>query len=100
MEEGDTLSMQYQGYMQVTMELFEKTKEGEDHEVKLGTNQVFPDLEKHFVGMCLGEEATITIPQEDAFGDEGHEELGIPPFASLVFDVKITKIEKPQKVEL
>lgn len=99
-EEGDILHMQYQGYIQVTMDLFEKTKEGEDHAVELGKNQVFPDLEKHFVGMCSGEHATIVIPQEDAFGDEGHTELSIPPFASLVFDVQLTKIDKVKRDEL
>lgn len=99
-EDGDTLKLQYQGYMQVTMDLFEKSKEEEDHEVVMGKTQIFKDLAKHFIGMCSGEHASIVIPQKDAFGSEGHSTLGIPPYASLVFNVQMNNIIKDVKVEL
>ena len=95
-DRNSIVHMQYEGFVQVTYELFEKTEKDSDHVITMGKNEVFPELEKKFLGMCEGEEATVTLPPESAFFDDGHSELKIAPYTTLVFEVKITKVEQPK----
>merc|ERR1712048_469207 len=53
-EENDIVSLQYDGFVQVTYDRFETTKGQDDYVVEMGQNQIFPELEAHLTGMCLG----------------------------------------------
>lgn len=99
-EDNDTISLQYDGFVQVTYDRFETTRGEADYVVELGKNQVFPELEKHFKGMCLGEKATITLPPNVAMFEEGNQNLDIAPYATLVFEIEVTNIDKHKKEEL
>ncbi|KAJ3076760.1 Peptidyl-prolyl cis-trans isomerase fpr2 [Podochytrium sp. JEL0797] len=52
------------------------------------------------VGMCEGEERTLVIPPDMAWGTEGNGK--IPPGAALVYDIKLLEItnKKVKKVEV
>jgi len=42
--------------------------------------------------MKVGGQAVLTCPSDTAYGDGGSR--GIPPSATLIFDVELVKIEK------
>ncbi|WP_460374066.1 FKBP-type peptidyl-prolyl cis-trans isomerase [Methanocalculus sp. MC3] len=41
---------------------------GEPHEFTLGTGQVITGFNNAVLGMAVGEEKTVTIPVEEAYG--------------------------------
>ena len=51
--------------------------------VKLGEGQIFPQIETALDGMKVGEEQTVTIPADDAFGPRRDEMIVEIPRANL-----------------
>jgi len=43
--------------------------------------------------MALGESSRLTATHDYAYGAEGFPAWGIPPSATLIFDVELVKIE-------
>ena len=54
--------------------------------------QVIPGFRDAIVGMRVGESKTFSIPPEEAYGDNPPENSGIPPGATLVFDVTLLDV--------
>jgi FKBP-type peptidyl-prolyl cis-trans isomerase len=44
------------------------------------------------MGMVVGEKRRITLPYTLAYDRKGNKELGIPPFAALVYTVKLLSL--------
>lgn len=65
---------------------------GQPFPVQLGANTVIQGWEKGLLGMKKGEERTLTIPPELAYGANGIGGV-IPPNATLVFDVALVDIK-------
>lgn len=64
---GDTVRIHYSGKLKDGT-LFD-TSEGRDPvELKVGDNQFIPVIETSVVGMSVGDQATVEIAAEDAFG--------------------------------
>src|SRR5258708_1839528 len=59
---------------------------------KLGSKQVIKGWDQGVVGMKVGGSRTLTIPPELAYGD--HELTGIPAKSTLVFDIKLLRVDK------
>jgi FKBP-type peptidyl-prolyl cis-trans isomerase len=60
--------------------------------VRLGAaqkNGVIPGLERALDGLRVGTHARIEVPPALAYGKQGLPSAGIPPDATLVFDVRI-----------
>ena len=72
-DEKDYVSVYYTGYFE--NETVFDTNEGMEipYTFQVGTGQVIPGFDSAVMGMKLGEEKTVTIPPEEAYGSvEGH----------------------------
>ena len=55
--------------------------------------RVIPGFREGIVGMRVGETKTFSVPPEEAYGSDPPEGSGIPPNATLTFDVRLLAIE-------
>jgi len=84
---GDTVRVHYRGLFEDGT-VFDATHQTEPFELTLGENLVVPGFEKAILGMQVGEEKTVTVPPEDAFG---HIQEGLA--------VTVEKSDLPGKIE-
>ncbi len=95
---GDTVSMNYTGWLEATHVAFDSNVDPKFHHVQpfvftLGAGQVIAGWDKGIVGMKVGERKTLTIPPADAYGANGIPGV-IPPNSTLVFNVELLSIKK------
>jgi FKBP-type peptidyl-prolyl cis-trans isomerase 2 len=64
---GDTVNVNYRGLFEDGT-VFDSNYETEPFEFTLGENMVVPGFEKAVLGMEVGDEKTVTVPPEEAFG--------------------------------
>lgn len=70
---GDTVRIHYTGKLSDGTE-FDSSSGREPLEFALGAGQVIPGFDNAVDGMTVGENKTVTIPPEDAYGEK-HEQL-------------------------
>jgi FKBP-type peptidyl-prolyl cis-trans isomerase 2 len=68
-EKGDTIRIHYTGWKADTKEQFDTTYGKDPFTFMLGNNEVIIGLDKAIVGMELGDEKTINVPKELAYGE-------------------------------
>jgi hypothetical protein len=98
--DGDTISVNYKGYL-TTGEVFDQSYgRGLPFDFTLGAGQVIKGWDQGLVDMCIGQTRKLTIPSELAYGD--HPAGSIPPGSTLVFETKLENILNltPQDWEL
>lgn len=78
--------------MQSTGKKFWSTDDTGPFSFKIGRGEVIPAWDEGVATMQLGEAARITATHESAYGEAGFPEWGIPPRATLVFEVELTGI--------
>jgi len=61
----------------------------------LGGGQVIAGWDQGIMGMKVGGERKLVIPPDLGYGTHGAGNV-IPPNATLIFDVKLVKVEKPE----
>lgn len=95
-QERDTIEWEYKGTFLDGTEFHS----GTFHAV-LGTGSVILGVDKGMRGMCVGDKRRLIIHSDWAYGDTGRPG-SIPPKATLVFDVHLTNIRRPdpRKAEL
>jgi FKBP-type peptidyl-prolyl cis-trans isomerase FkpA len=88
---GDKVSMLYKGYL-LNGEVFDGNMDGTRpaFDFTLGTGSVIRGWEEGVALMKEGEEFKFIIPYGMAYGEQGTGP--IPPYSTLVFDVKLVKI--------
>lgn len=64
---GDTVRVHYSGRLQDGQE-FDSSEGREPLEFTIGTGQIVPGVEEAVVGMNLGDERTVTVAADDAYG--------------------------------
>jgi FKBP-type peptidyl-prolyl cis-trans isomerase FkpA len=87
---GNKVSMMYRGTLLNGEEFDGNMDGGSPFEFTLGLGQVIPGWDEGIALMHEGEEYTLIIPWRLAYGERGSGP--IPPFSTLVFDVKLVKI--------
>ena len=85
-KKGDTVKVHYTGKTQEG-ELFDTSKDRDPLEFELGTGQVIPGFENGIEGMNVGDNKTITMKPEDAYGEPMDELLLDVPRAQFPADV-------------
>ena len=68
-EENSVVGLTYELTEAGKTEVIDSNKEGTPLEFVMGKGQLIPGLAKQIVGMEAGEEATITVPAAEAYGE-------------------------------
>ena len=63
-------------------------------DTKIGVGQVIPGWDQGLIGLCKGAKATLVIPPDLGYGDEGAGRE-IPGGATLNFDVEVVSVSEP-----
>ena len=63
---------------------------------RIGQGYVIAGFEEGIAGMKVGEKRTLVIPPELAYGTAGARAGLIPPNATLVYDVELIGIYRPE----
>ena len=92
-QDGDTVSVKYTGKL-TNGTIFDATDKhgGQPFSFKVGAGGVIKGWDKGIVGMKIGEQRTLTIPADMAYGDRGIPGV-IPAGATLIFDVELVSIK-------
>ena len=87
---GDIVQCRYTGKL-LDGTMFDQNQTKEGFEFTVGNGSVIKAWDEGFVQLRKGMKAKITAPPDFAYGKEGHAG-GIPPNATLIFDVEVIKI--------
>ena len=60
---------------------------------QVGAGQVIPGFDRGVQGMQVGGRRRVIIPPDLAYGATGSSNGGIPPYATLVFDVDLVDVK-------
>ena len=66
---------------------------GQPFQFTLGAHQVIAGWDEGVAGMKVGGSRTLTIPPELGYGARGAGGGGIPPNATLIFDVELLQMQ-------
>jgi cyclophilin family peptidyl-prolyl cis-trans isomerase len=92
---GDTISAHCTGYLAKDGTRFWSTHDRrEPFRVEIGTGKVIPGWEEAYLDMRPGEKRRLIIPPNLGYGAHGNASAGIPPNATLVFDVELLSVER------
>ena len=89
----------YRGTLEDGTEFDSSFKRNQPFVFQIGLRQVILGWEKGLMGMKVGGKRTIKIPPELGYGSSGAGEL-IPPNATLIFEVEILDVFKPDYIKL
>ncbi len=92
---GDTVSVHYTGRLQDGTKFDSSYDRGEPIKFPLGQHQVIAGWDEGIAGMKVGEKRKLIIPPDLAYGANGTPDGTIPPNATLVFDVELMGVDKP-----
>jgi FKBP-type peptidyl-prolyl cis-trans isomerase len=92
---GDNVTVNYTGKLTNGTVFDSSEKPGrQPFQFKLGAGMVIKGWDKGVAGMKVGGKRVLTIPPELGYGATGTPGGPIPPNATLIFTVKLLKIEK------
>ena len=84
-EHGSKVKVVYHGTLP-DGEVFDSNQDGEPLELRIGGGEVLDGLEKAIHGMAAGEEKTVTLPPDQAYGAHDGGLLMTAPRSSLPAD--------------
>jgi FKBP-type peptidyl-prolyl cis-trans isomerase FkpA len=88
---GDTVAVHYTGMLIDGKKFDSSVDRGVPYEVIIGQQRVIPGWEEMLTLMHEGEKVRAVIPSYLGYGPSGN--MGIPPFATLIFEMEIVKIK-------
>jgi FKBP-type peptidyl-prolyl cis-trans isomerase len=91
-KDGDTLSVNYSGYLADGTKFDSSIDRGMPFEFTLGAGMVIPGWDIGIKGMKVGESRKLVIPAKYAYGEKGFPGV-IPENATLTFDVDLLDIK-------
>ncbi|KAJ2006927.1 FK506-binding protein 2B [Coemansia thaxteri] len=95
---GDRVSVFYSGWLE-DGKLFDTNTAKKGNKppsplvFKVGTKRVIQGWDEALLTMVKGEKASLTVHPDWAYGKRGNEAAGIPPNATLVFEVELVSID-------
>lgn len=90
-QNGTVVSVHYRGTLEDGSVFDSSYDRGAPIEFTLGVGQVIPGWEIGILGMKVGEQRTLIIPPELAYGERGAPPV-IPPNATLRFEVELVGV--------
>jgi len=97
-EPGDRIKMHYVGYLEDGTVFDSSRDRDEPFQFTLGETEVIDGWDMLCGTMAFGERASLVIPPDYAYGEEGVPPF-IPPDATLLYDVEILDIGRPMEDE-
>jgi peptidylprolyl isomerase len=93
---GEMVAINYSGWLQETEELFDTSIDQTTAvRVVLGSSDNIEGWNQGIPGMREGGERRLIVPPDLAYGEEGNSDLGIPPNATLIYDIVLIDILSP-----
>ena len=83
---GDTVKIHYTGTLDDGTQ-FDSSRGREPLEFQLGSGQVIPGFDKAVDGMAVGEQKTVNIPADDAYGQRNEQMIQEVPRSQLPADL-------------
>lgn len=87
-KDGDTVKVHYTGTLTEDGTVFDSSREREPLEFELGEGKLIPGFEEAVIGMEVGEDTTVEIDSEDAYGQR-REDL----------ELEVSKSDLPDNIE-
>ena len=87
-QKGDTVKMEYTGWLTSGKKFDSNVGTGRPFTVKLGAGDVIKGWDEGIPGMKVGGKRQLRIPPDLAYGAQGYPGV-IPPNSTLIFDVKL-----------
>lgn len=94
-KKGDNVEVKYTGMLTNGQVFDASDKHDKAFSFNAGEGQVIPAWDEALLNMNVGEKALIVAPSKIAYGERGSGP--IPPFAPLVFEMEVVKINAPAK---
>lgn len=91
-EKGKNLTMKYKGSLFESGKVFDDSDMHEPIKFEAGAGRLIPGFDSQAVKMKLGEQRTIIIPPNLAYGSKGIEGV-IPPNSYLVFELELLDVK-------
>ncbi len=87
-QKGDTVKMEYTGWLTSGKKFDSNVGTGRPFTVKLGAGDVIKGWDEGIPGMKVGGKRQLRIPPDLAYGTQGYPGA-IPPNSTLIFDVEL-----------
>lgn len=87
-KEGDTVKVHYTGKLDDGTVFDTSRQRDEPLEFTLGEGQLIPGFEKAVVGLTVGDNTTVNIPSDEAYGEHRDD-----------LEIKVPKSELPDNVD-
>ncbi|UCE02819.1 MAG: peptidylprolyl isomerase [Candidatus Latescibacterota bacterium] len=91
-EAGDIVTVHYVGYLDDGTQFDSSYDREAPFRFSVGSGLVIKGWDEVLITMRSGEKRRVVIPPAMAYGERGHKRFGIPPDATLIFDVKLIEI--------
>ena len=82
-EVGQTVSVHYVGTLEDGTEFDSSHSRGEPLEVQVGTGQVIPGFDNALVGMAVGEQKSVSLSPDEAYGPATEEAMQTVPVSAF-----------------
>ncbi len=92
---GDFLTVEYVAMLEDGKEVDSTYDRGVPFRFELGAEKVIKGWDLGLVGMKIDEKRKLTIPPEMAYGALGLAIAGIPPNATLIYEIELLGISTP-----
>lgn len=106
-KQGNLVILEYEGMLE-NGEIVERSSDSGPFEYEVGTGLMPPGFENALIGMTVGEEKTITLPPDEAFGHKDDKLLhtvnkgvfgeNIRPKPGMILGMTLEKEGQKQKI--
>lgn len=91
-EGGEIISVHYAGYLEDGTKFDSSYDRNQPFQFPVSKGYVIKGLDEMFRSMRPGERRRVVVPSRMAYGEQGAKRFGIPPNATLVFDIELVEI--------
>ena len=91
---GDEVTVKYSGHLSDGTVFVSSTDAGSRLTFTLGMEDVVTGLSRGVTGMLVGGTRKLTVAPKLGYGAEGNAELGIPPDATLIYEVQLLAVSR------